>query len=49
MLILTFILAIILLDVMALYFGSDSRDTLNSSEWNGRPRFWSLVTRNQYV
>jgi len=46
MLILTFILAIILLDVMAWYFGSDSRDNAAS---NGRPHFWSLGTYSRYA
>lgn len=34
------LLLLLLLDVAAIRWGTDSRDTINSSEWTHRHKFW---------
>lgn len=41
--VITLLLIIIVLDIVALRWGSDSRDSLESAEWERRKR-WYLIT-----
>jgi hypothetical protein len=44
-----FVFFIILLDIAALLYGADSRDNIDSSEWQRRTSYWTLTLNKQSI